>query len=308
MKRYIALLVLPLLVFAACEKEPAVEPEVPPEIPGTPTGQYAWAELPLMDERDGVSYVTHWVTENGMATATPETQGRRRNFSIAFDASTRQPLWVAYAMHSWYDGSVGRNEKWAYDPYIPQDDQANLSRSYRGDFNRGHMIASDDRQRSVAMNEATYYYTNIAPQTQTTFNAGIWLDLENKVKRWGFGWADTLYVVTGSAFLGPGPRGEVAMVKDNSGNDVPVPSHFYKVLLRSKARTEKPVWALSADELQCVGFWLEHLGHATGDKVTAEDMMSASEIEELTGLEFFPILSDTAEAVKDNFEAANWGM
>lgn len=62
------------------------------------------------------------------------------------------------------------------------------------------------------------------------------------------------------------------------GNPCPVPTHYYKVLLRTKqGTTGQPVTTLAADELQCIGFWYEQ----TTDKAQTPDgcAVSVAEIE-----------------------------
>ena len=52
----------------------------------------------------------------------------------------------------------------------------------------------------------------------------------NRVRGWMC--ADTLYVVTGCYF-----DGTEGTTTDNGGNPCPVPTHYYKVLLRTKQGT-----------------------------------------------------------------------
>ena len=298
-------------VFSACGNE------IPPW--DDPTGTrlpVKWAELPAMNAAEGIRYVTHWISSDGMSKAGDDTPGRVRNYTIAFDVDTRQPLWVAYPMHSWYDGEVGRSDNWSADPYVLVSEQPNLRQSYKpvgdnGSFSRGPMLASDCRQRSRAMNEQTFYYTNSAPQTQNAFNGGIWLRLENLEKEWGFrgiGTSDTLYVVTGSTFIGDDGRG-FRVTSDNNGREIPVPTHFYKALLTTKnTGVGKPIGECSAAELKCVVFYLEHFGHATSARPTERHMMSVDDLEQATGMEFFPMISKAAESVEGGFDPAEWGM
>jgi endonuclease G len=214
-------------------------------------------------------------------------------------------------MHAWYDGTAGRGTIWRADPNIPVGEQPNLQYSYvevngNGNFNRGHMLASDSRQRSRAMNDQTFLFTNSAPQLQTEFNAGIWLKLENLEKEWGFSrGADTLYVVTGSTFIG----GENKITADRDGNEIPVPTHFYKALLTTRGTGKgKHISQCTADELRCVVFYLEHFGHASNAPLTASHMMSVDDLEHVTGMDFFPMIPADAHSVEASFDAADWGM
>jgi DNA/RNA endonuclease G (NUC1) len=272
--------------------------------PHPETSQFQWAELPVMTTMDNVSYATYYVSSNGQSDASPTTKGRVRNYTICYDEANHQPLWVAYPMHPWYDGGAGRNEAWQYGPYIPQNVQPNLSRSYEGEYSRGHMLASSDRQKTVAMNKQTFYYTNMSPQIQNEFNGGIWNDLEIEVQSLGFNCSDTLYVVTGAAFIG-----STRTASDRDGMKLPVPTHYYKVLLSSKSgRTGKSISQLSASELRCVGFWLGHFDYGTKDKISSKEMTTVADIEAKTGFKFFPMLSEEAKSVKSSYKASDWGF
>ncbi len=249
-----------------------------------------YSELPQLIELEGCQYVTHFI---------PGT--KTRNYSLCWNKNELIPMWVAYPMHKAYDGSAGRNDSWNYDPQIPNSDQPYLGSSYTGGYSRGHMIASSDRQVSVAANRQTFYYTNMCPQVQNEFNGGIWQSLEKKVQSYDWICDDTLYVVTGAAMIG-----DYKYTSTKSGQQVAVPTHFYKVLARSRSgNTGKALSELDDSQIQCAGFWLEHLGHGTKDKISRNDMKSVAEIEQFTGFTFFPELSDK---VKNDCNPSDWGM
>ena len=248
-----------------------------------------WAELPDEITHSGWHYIYH------MRPDKPSV----RNFSLCYSSEYRCTIWAAMAIHDSWDGNAGRNDSWKYDPELSSSLQPNLKKTYSGVFRRGHMVASSDRQVSPETNKQTFYYTNMAPQYQNEFNGGIWNKLENRI--WSnYNCSDTLYVVTGAHFANTNKT-----CKDNDNKTVVVPTHFYKVLLRSKSgHTGKPVWELSADQLQCVGFWLEHNDrYATTAPITAQYLVPVSYIEEQTGLRFFP---NVPNAPKTTFDKADW--
>lgn len=258
-----------------------------------------WAELPKMDNSK-LQYVALFAAD---------AQGKSvRNYSMGFDKSKKAALWVAYPMHTCYtSGNAGRTDDWVANPLISIGDQANVSYSYKeesgstADYNRGHQIASADRQASAQMNAQTFYFSNSTPQ-QSAFNGGIWGTLENAVRNKQC--SDTLYVVTGAHFASG-----VTMPKayDANGDNAPVPTHYYKVLLRTKkGNIGKPISDCSASELIAIGFLMEHPKSNTSlDKSFKEYAVSVEEIEELTGHTFFP----TAPAeVKSSFKLSDWNF
>ena len=71
------------------------------------------------------------------------------------------------------------------------------------------------------------------------------------------------------------------------------------VLVRN---TGKRVDECSRSELQCVAFMLGHYSNK-GHQPSEKDMFTVSEIEEMTGLTFFP---NVPNAPKDEFNASDW--
>lgn len=174
-----------------------------------------------------------------IVTHTYEYNGKvNRNYSFLYDKSYRAALWVAYATSNsgdFIDNDVSRNEAWAYDPAIEQSWQQNIKSPYSNTssssglkYDRGHQVASNDRQTTVEQNKQTFYYTNMTPQ-YSALNQGQWNTLESKVQ--GVATvttgSDTLYVVTGPLF-----EGTLATVPDNSGNECKAPSGYWKCLMK----------------------------------------------------------------------------
>jgi endonuclease G len=92
---------------------------------------------------------------------------------------------------------------------------------------------------------------------------------------------------------------------DNNGVKVDVPTHYFKVLLRTKSgMTGKWVNQCEASDLQTIGFWLENKAYSE-TKVTKAICKKVSEIENLTGFTFFPGIP--AE-VKNDFNAIDWNL
>lgn len=243
-----------------------------------------WAELPAVTPaaRDTLLYAVHWC--DGLPGG--------RNYTVCYDPVRRCGVWSAFALHTCYRGDAGRSDRWRIDPDLPaavQPDLANGSYRPSAGYARGHLLASNDRTVSRAANQQTFYVTNVAPQWQNSFNGGVWSALEADC--WKNVCADTLYVVSGVCFAA-----DTAAVTDRSGCRCAVPTHFYRVLLRSKSgRTGRPVQDLPAEELQCVGFWFENRAYPKGRP--SERMVPVAEIECRTGMTFFVHVPQAPKAV-----------
>lgn len=108
--------------------------------------------------------------------------------------------------------------------------------------------------------------------------------------------SDTLYVVTGAHFDGSTP--DYAYDDRGYGKACPVPTHYYKVLLRTKSgNTGKRVHNCSAEELKCIGYWVKH------DGTSAIQTKSVAEIEALTGFTFF---ANVPNAPKSTYSTSEW--
>lgn len=259
--------------------------------PGGDMPYPGWAELPLEVEKTGDYHYLHKFSDGA------------RNYTVCYSEDYHCAVWTAHPMHEWYmNGSAGR-ASFGYDPEIDQSLQPTLSGTYSpSTYHRGHMVASSDRQRTKTMNKQVFYYTNMAPQIQNEFNGGIWNKLERKIQN-SYTCSDTLYVVTGSYFGDPSKT-----CKDTPGKKtVVVPTHFYKVLLRTKSgRTGKSVRDLSANDLQCCVFWLEHsYTYGTKGDISRELMMTVEEAERRTGFTFFP---NVPNAPKGTMNPSEWDM
>ena len=111
---------------------------------------------------------------------------------------------------------------------------------------------------------------------------------------------DTLYVVTGAHFDNTSTK-----ATDNNGVKVPVPTHYFKVLLRTKSGiTGKAIKDCNASELITIGFWLENKSYSNPN-VTKDLCKKVSDIEKSTGFTFFPGIP---EEVKNNYNAIDWNL
>lgn len=249
-----------------------------PVVPPTPSNNSAWLELPA--EEYAVSYpeavtITIW-------------DGDDRNYTHFYDIATYTSLWVAYPLENRHMGSYSRPGGWDWNPNLSTDDQVNLcSRSYAGDYSRGHLIPNASRNGIRNMQLQTFYVTNSVPQIQGGFNGGIWQKLEAAIQAEAE--SEMLYVVTGVAFnkVGESKTIKYTAAKDDT-KDVPVPNYFYKVVLKVKYDSNGDV-----RDAQSVGFWFEHRTYS--DSYTNYSV-SVDDIEVWTGFDYFAALPDSVEA------------
>ncbi len=238
------------------------------------------------DETHGYKWYSHETTnaKQKAVTHTYQYNGKvYRNYTCLVDGDKMAPLWSAFVMHAdaYPDNNVGRSNGWKDDPAIASSwQQGGISSPY----SRGHLVASNYRQVCDEANRQTFYHTNQAPQYQTSFNDGVWNSLEQAVKGNAPSGRDTLYVVVG-------------LLYENSRTveGVPVPSHFYKLLMKCSFDTSGAMTAAKG-----VAYLFTNEAHS-GEKYTdTKFRFTIDEIEQRTGFNFFAnvpsSLQDAAEA------------
>ena len=296
-----------------------------------------WGEQPAFKQGSSLVHKTYYTTLND--------NRRVRNFSICYDLDKICSRWVAYPAHSIYTSgrdyevggtTAGRTNAWAFDdavskykyssnwsnayeitskyvkdidtydtytnPIIPQSKQANIvgSNGFGYGYARGHMLPSADRYNTWNTNAQTCYATNIMVQDYD-FNSASWGTLENKVRTKIC--ADTLYVVVGTLF-------EKNTTITKSGRTISVPSHCFKMLLRTKSgNTKKNIADIkSDDELMCIGFLFENNENGTNASLSSA-AVSVAEIERRSGFSFFQNLDPAiADKVKSQCNFSAWGF
>ena len=292
------------------------EPENPdpdPD-PNPGSGKYAWYELPVMKLKELSGYLTE-ATDPDLYYAYHLCDGnekgpggkKARNYTVCFSSEHHCPVWVAAPRHSMYEGSSGRSG-YSKDPDIPASIQYNSTKT-GGGCNKGHMLGSAERTSSSATNRQVFYYSNIAPQLTNSFNTGGggWNTLEDWVDKKVC--SDTLYVVIGAYFDefrdNRGYSANPTKISFGGRSDVSKPTMFYYILLRTKmGNTGKALSECTEDELMCAAFVRSH-STPTGVKVDKRDLMSVSDLEEITGFTYF---TNVPNAPKDSFNASDWGL
>lgn len=288
--------------------------DIPTPVPGQ-SGKYGWYELPvidysqsgsyLIDSNDKDLYYAHHMCAGGEKGPGGKTA---RNYTVCFSAEHHCPIWVAAPRHSMYSGGSGRNDSYKADPSIPSDIQYRKKDADSG-CNNGHMLGSNERTSSVATNKQVFYFSNIAPQRMDTFNTGGggWNTLEDWVD--GQVCSDTLYVVIGAYFDKytdrRGYSDSPTRISFGGRNDVSRPTMFYYILMRTKnGSSGKALKDCTASEIKCAAFVRSHKT-PKGVSVSEKDMMSVSDLEEITGFTYFP---NVPQAPKTTYKASDWGL
>ena len=116
-------------------------------------------------------------------------------------------------------------------------------------------------------------------------------------------------MVTGAYFDGVRHSSIDATTNDNAGKACPIPTHYYKLLLRTKkGNTKKAISEITdASDLRAIGLFIQH--HNSGESTTLKEeyFVSVNELERITGFDFFPMLPDEIEEdVEEQCDRGAW--
>ncbi|MBD2078447.1 DNA/RNA non-specific endonuclease [Leptolyngbya sp. FACHB-17] len=218
----------------------------------------------------------------------------RRQYALSYNNSKRIANWVSWQLNSFWLGSVDRCSSFSPDPDLPKNFVAVRPNDYTGSgFSRGHMTRSGDRSRSTTDNCATFFMTNILPQTQDN-NGGPWLQLED-LSRDLAQKGNELYIIAGGN--GKGGTGTKGFATEIGKNKVTVPATLWKIVvvldrpgLGNRGVTEK-TRVIAVNMPNIVGIQR---------KSYTDYLTTVDELEKLTGYDF---LSDVPEDVQKVIEA-----
>jgi len=206
-------------------------------------------------------------------------------FTLSYNEEHEQADWVAYELNADEVAmDLPRCDCFASDHNVTTG-SATLTDYRSTGFDRGHLSPAADNNMSLLANEESFLFSNMSPQLPS-FNQGIWAELEEWVRDKADDF-DTVYVVTGPVF--------VNNLGTIGNNEVTIPGYFYKTLLRFDGNTAKTI-----------AFLLPNVG-AVGN---LEDyVVPVNTIETLTGLNFYPELSNSIEnRVESQHSASSWGL
>ena len=222
--------------------------------------------------------------------AVPDHQIRAFHYySICYRESYEQAEWSAYCLRDWM---LQKNAKRTND-FRPDHEilggSATLADYKRSGYDRGHLTPAGDMVFSREAMSETFYMSNMSPQTPA-FNRGIWKELEDQVREWTelFGAA---YVVSGPVLSKPAD--EYPFIGQSK---VAVPEFFYKVILvpiyEEGVEQESTETLETCADVIAIAFVIPNKG-CKGD--FWQYAASVDEVEEITGLDFFPLLEDDVE-------------
>lgn len=205
-------------------------------------------------------------------------------YTVSYNEQRRNPNWVAYELTGEeVDGKEPRASKFVPDPLVNGRQAVDNDYKHSG-WDRGHHAPAADMKWSKQAMEESFYLSNISPQNHN-LNSGVWKNIE-ELTRYNAQKYNKILVVTGPVFTDKKGLGYIG------DNRVLIPNAFYKVLLAYDGGYTG------------IGFYCENVA---GKKKLDHYAKSIDEIEEITGIDFFPLLPDEIETkVEGKYDWRNW--
>jgi endonuclease G len=197
---------------------------------------------------------------------------KHKYYSLSYNERYEQANWVYYSLTDSMilNSSEERTNKFKADPSVSTG-SAKPSDYTKSGYDRGHLCPAGDMGFNATAMQESFLMSNMSPQVPE-FNRGIWKELETIVREWAKK-EHHIFVVTGPVFKNL--KGSVGL------QQVIVPGYFFKVIYNSG---ELP---------KMIAFILPN---TKSDRPLTDFAVSADEVEQQTGLDFFPQLPDELES------------
>lgn len=209
---------------------------------------------------------------------------KHKYYTLSYNEQHEQANWVSYTMTSdMLEGDIERGSYFSKDDKV-KTESVSTDEYKKSGYDRGHLVPAVDMSFSEEAMDQTFITSNISPQ-HPSLNRGIWRVLESTIRQWVE--RDKELHITCAGVLKEG------LEKIGYEDKVSVPEYFYKVILDNKEPELKAIGFLFPNK-KCEGNIMDYA-------------ITIDSVESLTGLDFYPILSDSLEeALESNINPRLW--
>ncbi|MDC5841400.1 DNA/RNA non-specific endonuclease [Vibrio europaeus] len=216
----------------------------------------------------------------GLPSEQPDQVLCRDGYAVGYNFQTKNADWVAYHITAEsVNASFKRSNSFKEDSELPDYARSTLADYSGSGYDRGHLAPSATMDFSQDSMKQSFLMSNMSPQLPG-FNRVGWRILEEHVRDLANEYNE-LYVVTGPIYQGN---------ESTIGNNVIIPSAFYKVVL-------DPAFN------EAIAFIVPHRDVSSSELASFVTTIDA--VEQQTGLDFFSLIADSTE---ESMEAQLWEM
>jgi endonuclease G len=212
---------------------------------------------------------------------TPKSDGdiiEHSYYTLSYSEFHEQAEWIHYKLDSsMIFGNIDRTDDFRKDLKVITGSAALID--YKGSgYDRGHLAPAGDMKKNKISMSQSFLMSNMSPQ-KPSFNRGIWKKLESLVRSWAV--KDELYITCGG------------VLENNLNtiglNKVSIPNKFYKIVYNS-------------NDQKIIAFLIPN--KKTKLPIISY-IVSVNEIEELTGIDFYPQIEDDFEEILESKKSIN---
>ncbi len=204
-------------------------------------------------------------------------------YALSYSRERGTPNWVAWQLNQSWLGNIERQDDFRPDDSLPPNWYRVKPSDYTGSgYDRGHMVPSADRTKTVEDNLATFFMTNIVPQTPEN-NRGAWRELEEYC-RYLVKQGKELYIIAGV---------DGSSQRIGRNKEVTAPASTWKVIVV----LDKPGQGIGgiSDKTRVIAV------NVTNRKNTSDDwkkyLVSVDELETKTGYDFLDRVPQSVQQI-----------
>ncbi len=204
------------------------------------------------------------------ATGAREQLVKHTLYALSYNENYELASWAAYQLTPEQAKATGTyKEKYNEDPLVTTGSASTKDYKDAG-FIMGQLVPPEDMFNSIQAVEETFLTSNTVPH-KPSFNKYVWKTMEKLIREWAKE-GNTLYIATGPV-LKDAPFGTFGQ------NKISIPTRYYKVVMDVRGE-------------RAVGFVMRSNVATGAPKAFAK---SVDEVEKITGIDFFPQVSDEIE-------------
>lgn len=139
----------------------------------------------------------------------------RSTYYVSYNPTLNVANYVSYELNADWYGDVPRYPSFITDTTLPQTMYRVKHEDYTNSgYDRSHLVASEERTRTVEENKSTFLFTNIIPQ-KPDVNQGVWNSMERWCETMCKDSSAQLYVIAGGVYTTKSKIKDVVTIPDS---------------------------------------------------------------------------------------------